>query len=101
MICTRGLTRLNGEEWKKNAIIPVRIESNIAHNTLYNYCTRSYKESIVFPIYDHKKWTLIIIEESHSYLLHMKFSWNILLSRMIPYTNDIIGEYQYGFRRNR
>ena len=26
---------------------------------------------------------------------------NILLSRMTPYANEIIGEYQYGFRRNR
>ena len=26
---------------------------------------------------------------------------NILLSRMAPYANEITGEYQYGFRRNR
>ena len=26
---------------------------------------------------------------------------NILLSRMTPYANEIIGEYQCGFRRNR
>ena len=26
---------------------------------------------------------------------------NMLLSRMTPYANEIIGEYQCGFRRNR
>jgi len=26
---------------------------------------------------------------------------NLLLSRMTPYANEIIGEYQCGFRRNR
>jgi hypothetical protein len=26
---------------------------------------------------------------------------NILLSRVTPYTDEIIGDHQYGFRRNR
>ena len=26
---------------------------------------------------------------------------NILLSRMTPYANEIVGEYECGFRRNR
>ena len=42
------------------------------------------------------EWTVIIIEVFHSCLLCIKF-----LSRMTPYANEIIGEYQCGFRRNR
>ena len=30
-----------------------------------------------------------------------KIPSNILIARMTPYSNDIIGEYQCGFRRNR
>jgi hypothetical protein len=39
------------------------------------------------------KGTIIIIEEFHSNI-------DLLSSRMTPYANEIIGEYQCGFRRH-
>ena len=30
-----------------------------------------------------------------------KILWNLVLSTMTPHANEIIGEYQCGFRRNR
>jgi hypothetical protein len=43
----------------------------------------------------------IIIEESPSLSTAYKFSSNILLARLTPYVNAIIGDNQCGFRRNR
>ena len=34
-------------------------------------------------------------------IMSYKILSNILLSRMTPYANEIMGEYQCGFRRNR
>jgi hypothetical protein len=61
-----------------------------------------WKESIVVPI--HKKgnktefsnyWSISLLPTSYKILS------NILLSRLIPYADDIIGDHQCGFRRNR
>jgi hypothetical protein len=61
-----------------------------------------WKESIIVPVYkkvdktdcnDYRGVSLL----STSY----KILSNILLPRLGPYINDIIGEYQCGFRRNR
>jgi hypothetical protein len=44
---------------------------------------------------------VIIIEESPSYQLPKKIVSNILLARLTPYVNEIIGDHQCGFCRNR
>jgi hypothetical protein len=55
------------------------------------YCTKSQKGAI--------ELTVVIIVE-HCYQFRTKFS-NILLSSLSPYINEIVGNHQYGFRRNR
>ena len=61
-------------------------------------CHKNGKNSLLFQIIKKAiKLTVIIIEEFHSYLLLS----NMLLSRMTPYGDEIIGEYQCRFRRNR
>jgi hypothetical protein len=49
------------------------------------------------------KLTAVLIEAYHCCQLHTKFDFlsNILLSRLIPYTDEIIGDHQCGFRRNK
>ena len=43
-------------------------------NSLYSFGTRKeWKESIVVPIHKKIEWTVIIIEEFHYCLLHIKF----------------------------
>jgi hypothetical protein len=58
--------------------------------------TQEWKESIIVPI--HEKGDKL--EGFQSCLLNIKFSQK-LLSRMTPYTNEIVGEYQCEFRRNK
>ena len=63
---------------------------------------QEWKEYIIVPIHekgDRMDWNNYrrISFLSTSY----KILSNILLSRMIPYANEIIGEYQCGYRRNR
>ena len=54
-----------------------------------------------FPMgYNKKTIPVIIIEQFHSCLFHMKFS-NVLLLRMTPLANDIIVDYQCGFTFKR
>jgi hypothetical protein len=56
---------------------------------------QQWKEFInILPIY---KTTAIIIDESPAY----KILSNILLARLTPYINKVIGHHQCGFRRNR
>jgi hypothetical protein len=43
---------------------------------------------------------VIIIKESPSYQLPTKF-YGVLLATLTPYANEIIGDHQCGFRRNR
>jgi len=43
---------------------------------------------------------VVIIEAYHFWQLHTKILSNILLSRLTPYAEEIIREYQCGFRRN-
>jgi hypothetical protein len=45
--------------------------------------------------------TVILLEESPSYQLPTKILSNILLARLTPYVNEVIGDHQCGFRRNR
>ena len=54
---------------------------------------QEWKESIIVQI--HKKGDRMDCTTSY------KIDSNILLSRITPYTNAIIGAYQCGFRRNR
>ena len=59
-------------------------------------------ESIIVPI--HKKGDTMDCNKYRGISLlstSYKILSNILLSRMTPYANEIIGEYQCGFRRNR
>jgi hypothetical protein len=61
-----------------------------------------WKESIVLPI--HKKGDKTECSNYRGILLlstSYKISSNILLSRLIPYADEIIGDHQCGFRRNR
>jgi hypothetical protein len=47
------------------------------------------------------KLIVIIIVGYYCYQLHTKFLSNILLSRLVPYIDEIIWDHQCGFRRNR
>jgi hypothetical protein len=60
-----------------------------------------WKESIIVPI--HKKGDGIGCNNYRGILLpstSYKILWNILLSRSVPYVDEIIADYQCGFRRN-
>jgi hypothetical protein len=61
-----------------------------------------WKESIIVPTHENGKKTIYnnyrgILQLSASY----KILWNILLSRISPYIDKIIGDHQCGFRCNR
>ena len=64
-----------------------------------------WKESIIVPIY--KKWDKTDCNNYRgvSLLLLLPTTYkllpNILLSRLIPYTEEVNGDYQCGFRRNK
>jgi hypothetical protein len=61
-----------------------------------------WKESILVPI--HKKGDKTDCSNYRGISLlptSYKILSNILLSRLIPYADEIIGEHQCGFRRNR
>ena len=63
---------------------------------------QEWKESIIVPI--HKKGDRMDCNNYRGISLlstSYKILSNILLSRMTPHANEIIGEYQCGFRRNR
>ena len=63
---------------------------------------QEWKESIFVPI--HKKGDRMDCNNYRGISLlstSYKILSNILLSRMTPYANEIIGEYLGGFRRNR
>jgi len=61
-----------------------------------------WKESIIVPIYktgdktDCNKYRGISLLPTTYKILS-----NILLSRLIPYSEEVIGDHQCGFRRNR
>ena len=44
---------------------------------------------------------MIIIEQSHCYVQRIKFWKNILYLKLLPYAEEIIGEYQGGFQWGR
>jgi hypothetical protein len=60
-----------------------------------------WKESIIVPVY---KSVIKVINYCHRKPL-LTSSYNILsntlLSRLVPYIDEIIGDHQCGFRRNR
>ena len=61
-----------------------------------------WKESIIVPI--HKKGDKTDCNNYRGISLLLttyKILSNILLSRLIPYAKEIIGDYHCGFRRNR
>jgi len=63
---------------------------------------KEWKESIIVPI--HKKGDKTDCNNHNGISLlptSYKILSNILLSRLIPYTKEIIGDHQRGFRRNR
>jgi len=63
---------------------------------------QKWKESIIVPIY--KKDDRMDCNNNRGISLlptSYKILSNILLSRITPYANEIIGDYQCGFRRNR
>jgi hypothetical protein len=64
--------------------------------------SEEWKESIIVPI--HKKGDKTDCNNYRGILLlptTYKILSNILLSRLIPYAEEIIGEHKGGFRRNR
>ena len=61
-----------------------------------------WKESTIVPIYKKGDETDCNNCRGISLLPNTnKILTNILLSRLTPYTEEIIGDHQYGFRRNR
>ena len=61
-----------------------------------------WKESVIIPV--HKKGDKTDCNNYRGISLlptTYKILSNILLSRLIPYTKEIIGDHQCGFRRNR
>jgi hypothetical protein len=61
-----------------------------------------WKESIILPIYKNRDKTDCNNYKGTSLLPTMyKIFSNILLSRLIPYAEEIIGDHQCGFRQNR
>ena len=64
--------------------------------------TEEWKESIIVPI--HKKGDKIDCNNYRGISLlptTYKILSNILLSRLIPYTKEIVGDHHCGFQRNR
>jgi hypothetical protein len=63
---------------------------------------QQWKESIVIPIHKYGDTTDSNIYPEISLLLTAyKILSNILLSRLIPYVNEVLGDYQCGCRPNR
>jgi sorting nexin-29 len=63
---------------------------------------QQWKESIIVPIY--KKGDKIDCNKYRGISLlstAYKIFSNILLAKLTPYVNEIIGDHQWGFRRNR
>jgi hypothetical protein len=58
-----------------------------------------WKKSIVVPI--HKKGDVTDCSNYQGISLLYKILSNILLCRLIPYADEIIGDHHCGFRRNR
>jgi hypothetical protein len=68
----------------------------------YEELPQQWKESITVPIYKKGDKTdcnnyrgISLLSTAHKILS------NILLARLTPYVNEIIGDHQCGFRRNR
>jgi hypothetical protein len=61
-----------------------------------------WKESIIVPIYKKGDKTDCNSYQGISILSSVnKISSNILLARLTPYVNEIIGDHQWGFHHNR
>jgi hypothetical protein len=61
-----------------------------------------WKESIIAPIYKNGDKTDCNTYGGISFLpTTYRILSNILLSRLTPYAEQIIGDYQFGFRRNK
>ena len=71
-------------------------------NTNSEELPEEWKESVIVPI--HKKGDKTECNNYRGISLlstTYKILSNILLSRLIPYAEEIIGDHQCGFRRNR
>jgi hypothetical protein len=63
-----------------------------------------WKESIIVPIYEYKEGDKTDCSNYRGISVlstTYKILSNILLSRLTPYAEEIIGDHQYGFRHNR
>jgi hypothetical protein len=65
-------------------------------------CLISERSLLLYPFTKRViKLTLIIIVGYHCLSTLYKILSNILLSRLVPYINEIVGHHRWGFRRNR
>jgi hypothetical protein len=87
----------SGRRWDINSKI---------HKFINSICSKEewpdeWKKSIIVPIYkkddknDNNYWGISLLSTSY------KIVSNIFLSRLSPYVDEIIGDHQCGFRRNR
>jgi len=86
------------DEWMSALIIEIRI----CHSWYCIPLPEEWKESIIVPI--HKKGDKTDCNNYRGISLlrtTYKIFSNILLSRLIPYAEEVIGDHQCGFRRNR
>jgi hypothetical protein len=82
----------------------IRSESHKLINSIWNKVElpEQWKESVIVPIYRKGDKTYCSNYRGISLLsTTYKILSNILLSRLTPYAEKIIGEHQCGFRRNR
>jgi hypothetical protein len=82
----------------------IRSEIHKLINSIWNKeeLPKQWKESIIVPIYKNGDKTDCSNYQGISLLsTTYKILTNILLSRLTPYAEEIIGEHQCGFKRNR
>ena len=82
----------------------IRSEIHTLINSIWNKeeLPEEWKESIIVSIYKKSDKTEYSNYRDTSFLsTTYKIVSNILLSRLTPYAEEIIGDYQCGFRRNR
>jgi hypothetical protein len=74
----------------------------VSYNLLNIVIFQEWRESIIVPIYKKGDKTGCNNYRGMSLLpTTYKILFNILQSRLIPYAEEIIGDHQCGFRRNR
>jgi hypothetical protein len=82
----------------RGEILQSKIHNSLILSGIRKDCLNQRKESVVVPVYKKAiRLTAVIIGGYHCYQLHTTF-YTIFFS---PYTDEIIGNHQYGFRRNK